>query len=444
MLFNKSFGIKGIVQDDNKFATINSKIESGYIPNTAYIPVLNNYGNPSRILVKPGDIVEEGQLIAQGDGELSSNVHASIPGKVVSYGKKYLFNGRISDVIVIELEGEFKKTGRKYDIAPWTTLTKDYILRKIKEYGITGTAIGEHSFIKTSMFTKKLNTLVINAMEIEPYLTFEHRLMVEKLADIIDGINIVKNTCEIQNVFICISSDKKEAINKFKTLISANKYDFKLIPMKYKYPHDNERLLIKSVSGKFFPSDIVPIDKGYMVISISSLIAIKEAIVDDKPLIDNIITVSGGGINNPGNLKIKIGSLVSEIINECGGLKPGVKKIIINGPMSGFAQINLDTPVTKNMNAILALTDDESKNFENNSICINCGKCIKSCAFGLMPNVLNRYLKNNLYEKAFKSGLNYCTECGACSWICPSRIPLLQIFKNGKETFKNLKENKNR
>jgi electron transport complex protein RnfC len=442
MIFNRSFGFKGIVPDDNKSATSGKKIESGYIPNTAYIPVLTNFGSPAKFLVKPGDIVDEGQLIAQGDGETSSNIHASIPGKVVSIDKKYLYNGKVSDVIVIELEGEFKKTGRKYDIAPWSTLNNDFILRRIKEYGICGTSDGENSFFRYSMFHKKISTLIVNATEIEPYVTSEQRLMMEKYSEILESISILKKACNIENVFIGISSNNNEAYHKFKSVISNKKYEYRLIPLKVKYPQNDEKLLVKSITGTFLPSNISPVDKGIIILNISTLVSIKEAIVDDKPLIDNIITVSGGGINHPSNLKIKIGSLISDVINECGGLKPGVKKIVVNGPFKGYTQINLNTPITKNMTAILALTEDDTKNFEKNSICINCGKCIKACAFGLMPNSLFRLLKNNLYERAVKSGLSYCTECGACSWMCPSRIPLLQIFKSGKDIYKHLKENK--
>ena len=186
------------------------------------------------------------------------------------------------------------------------------------------------------------------------------------------------------------------------------------------------------------PVEKLPLEVGVVVSNIATVVAIKDAIVNDKPLIERVLTVSGSGIIEPRNLKVKVGTLIREVIEECGGLKPGVKKIIIGGPMMGFSQMNMDVPVTKACSAILAFTDSEYSDFETDSICINCGRCISACAYGLMPTILNKYIKYKRYDEVLESGLMYCKECGACSWACPARIPLVQNFKMAKDISKKL------
>jgi Na+-translocating ferredoxin:NAD+ oxidoreductase subunit C len=433
MFFNKSFGLKGIKPEDYKYLTSHKKIESAYIPNIAYIPLHQNGDAPAKPIVEIGQKVEEGQLIAVGDGITSLNVHSSIPGKIAGFFEKKSFTGKPCNVIKVELEGEFRKTGKIQEKINWQKYTKDKILNIINDYGITGFG-NILKYVKSKLKLSedlKIATLIINASESEPFITCDHRIIVDRGEEIIEGINIINKVLEAKNVFIGISNNKKNAINHLKHLCH-QKNNYKIVSLTSKYPQGDEKLIIKSITGKKLSIDRNPIDSGIVVLNISTILAVCEAIVIDKPFIERAVTVSGSGINTPQNLKIKIGTLVKDIIEECGGLKPDVKRIIIGGPMMGFAQNSLDIPISKNCTAIIALTEEEIKE-PTNSVCINCGKCIKSCPFGLMPNKIYGYLKNNMKDKAVELGLNFCTTCGSCSWICPSKINLSQLFKDEKK-----------
>ncbi|HBD96128.1 MAG: electron transporter RnfC [Spirochaetes bacterium GWF1_31_7] len=433
MFFSKSFGPNGVHPEDYKKLTNTKKIESADIPNIAYIPVSQHIGKPAKIIVSIGDHVEEGQIIAIGDGFISSTIHSSIPGTVIDIKDMYISNGKLSKVVVIELNGEFRKSGKNIQLSDYLSLSKEDIINKIRDAGIVG--MGGATFPLYVKLTvpqgKKIDTMIINAAECEPFLSCDHRLLLEKTESFLEGILIANKVIEAKNVYIGIENNKKDAIKRVKALCE-NRYPFKVISLKVKYPQGDEKQLIKSVTQKVLPIGKLPSDIGIVVINTSSVIAIKEAIVNDKPLIERVVTVTGPGIKNPKNLYVKIGTPVKEIIDECGGLTGNVKKVIIGGPMMGFAQMSLDIPVTKGTSGILCLTEDESSKFEKEAVCINCGKCISSCAFGLVPTVLNKYINNHLYTKAYEEGLLNCKECGACAWSCPAKIPLVQNFRLGK------------
>ncbi len=439
MFFEKGFGHTGIHPESFKGFTKNRKIESADIPNRAYIPVSQHIGAPAEIIVTVGQKVEEGELIAKAPGFVSGNIHSSIPGTVVAIEELYLNIGRKSKVIVIELEGEFKKSGKQLIITDWRSLPKEAISSKIQEYGIVG--LGGATFPSHVKFVipqnKKVDYFLINGAECEPFITSDHRIMIDKSEDFLEGVEIIKKVLDAGKVCIGIESNKKDAIKRLKALCH-NKYDIQIVPLKVKYPQGDEKQLIKAITGRIVPVDKIPLEVGVVVSNVSTILAVAEAIIYDKPLIERVVTVTGQGIVEPKNLKVKVGTLLKEIIEECGGLKPNVKKIIIGGPMMGFSQMNLDVPITKGCSAVIALTEEETGSYEKNGTCINCGKCINACAFGLMPTLLNRYLKNDLFEKSLKYGLLYCKECGSCAWVCPARIPLVQVFRTGKELARKL------
>jgi Na+-translocating ferredoxin:NAD+ oxidoreductase subunit C len=440
MLFSKSFGFGGIKPEDYKYLTCNKKIENADIPNTAYVPVNQHNGSPAEIIVKEGYTLEEGQLIARATNYISSNVHSPIPGKVIRIEERYISTGVKSKVVVIQLKGEFRKSGKNFQLLDWRSKSISSMLETIKSYGIVG--LGGNVFPSHIKLTipkgKKVDTLIINGAECEPFLTADHRLMIDKSEDLLEGVNIIKTILDLTKAFIAIEDNKVDAIKRLR-ILSSNRDNIKIIPLKSKYPQGDEKQVIKAITGRIVPAGKTPLDVGVIIHNVATVIAIKEAIVNDKPLIERVITVSGSGIVEPRNLKVKIGTLVKEIIEECGGLKPGVKKIIIGGPMMGFTQMSLDIPVTKLFSSILAFTDLEYSKFENNSICINCGRCIKACAYGLMPTTLNKYIKYKRFKESIDSGLMYCTECGACSWVCPACIPLVQNLKTGKDLAVKLK-----
>lgn len=439
MLLSKSFGLKGIHPDDNKHSTNRKAIENADVPNTAYIPISQHIGKPATIIVKPGEIVEEGQILAIGDGFVSSNVHASIPGTVKGIEEIYIGNGKKTQAVVIELGGEFIKSGRIIQLNDWKSMRKEALLQKIQEAGIVG--LGGATFPLHVKLTippdKKLDTLIINGAECEPYLSCDHRLLLEKTEGFLQGIAIINKILDVPNIYIGIENNKRDAIKRLKILCS-NRYPYKIIPLKVKYPQGDEKQLIKAITGRIVPIGKLPVDLEVIVINVSSTIAVKEAIINDKPLIERVVTVAGNGIREPKNLIVKIGTPIRDIIEECGGLTDNINKIVIGGPMMGFAQKDLNTPVTKNTSGILCLTNEEGSKFKKETICINCGKCIFACSFGLMPTLLSKYVEFKSYDKAYEAGILTCKECGACAWICPAKIPLVQHLKFGKNMVNKL------
>ncbi len=438
MSFLKFFDSNGLHVEDYKYFTNHKKIENAFIPSVAYIPLLQHIGKSAKLMVKIGDRIEEGALIAEADGFFSANIHSSIPGDVVDIKESYIYNGRKSTIVVIKLDGKFARTGKKEPRFDWRTLSRSSLLDIIKDAGIVGLGgAGFPTHVKLSVQDdSKIDYLYINGAECEPFITCDHRIMLERGEEIIEGINILEKIVTPQKIHIGIESNKRDAIKHLKKCAKVNP-KIKVVALRASYPQGDEKLLIKSISGKTIPPNRLPIDVGDIVVNMSTTLAIKEAVINNKPLIDRVVTVTGSGIANPKNLKVKIGTPIREVIEECGGLKPEAKKVIIGGPMMGFSQVDLDVPISKRCSAVIAIADEYEK-FNPNGVCISCGKCITACAFGLMPTTLNRLIKNKLFEEAVKSGVMLCKECGACSYICPAKIPLVQVFKMTKEFARRL------
>lgn len=441
MFLSKTFGMRGIKPDDRKFPINRKNIESADIPNIAYIPVCQHYGTPAKIIVKPGDVVEEGQLIAVADGDVSANVHASIPGVVKGIKQVYIGNGKKSDAIVIELGGSFSKSGKIIQLNDWLSMTKEDLLERITEAGIVGhggSAFPEGKKLEYAL-KNGTSTLIINGAESEPYLTCDHRLLLEKTEGILVGTQIINKILEAKNVYIAVENNKRDAIKRLKVLC-ANRFSYKTVGLKVKYPQGNEHQLVKSVIGKVIPGDKKVQDYGITVVNVATLIAIKNAVINDKPMIERVVTVSGSGILHPKNLIVRIGTPIGDIIEECGGFTGKIAKVVIGGPMRGYAQKDLETPITKDVSGIICITNEESSHFKKNGICINCGKCVSACAEGLMPSLLVKYISYKHYDLACENGLNNCKECGACAWVCPAKIPLVQQIQFGKNLCQNQKK----
>lgn len=440
MILSRTFGHNGVHPDDSKKWTSKKAIVSADIPNIAYIPVAQHLGKSARIIVKEGDIVEEGQLIAEADGFISANVHSSIPGKVIGFEDVYISNGKKSKAIVIELDGSFNKSGRSVQLSDWYSYSAQDLIKIIRDAGIVG--LGGATFpsnVKLSVPPdKKIDTLIINSAECEPYLTCDHRLLLDKTEDFLEGISIINKILDVPNIYIGVENNKRDAITRLKALCK-NKYDFKIIPLKVKYPQGDEKQLIKAVTNRVVPVGKLPLEVGVVVVNTSTVVAVKEAVVNEKPLIDRVLTVTGSGVREPANLKVRIGTKIGDVIKECGGLTEDIDKVVIGGPMMGFTQMNLDTPVAKGTSGIVCLAKEDSGVFKSGAICINCGKCISACSFGLMPTMINKFILAKKFKEAEDYGIMNCKECGACAWVCPAKISLVQNFRLGKDLVRKLK-----
>jgi electron transport complex protein RnfC len=255
--------------------------------------------------------------------------------------------------------------------------------------------------------------------------------MLEKTDELLEGISIVRKLLASEEVIFGIEENKPDAIEAVRAAVARRKADIKVVPLRVRYPQGDEKQLLKAVTGKEVPSGGLPIDIGCVVSNAGSVFAIYEAVVFDKPLIERCLTVTGSAIRNPANLKVRFGTPVGELIEDCGGFKIEPGKLVAGGPMMGFAFYDLDTPVTKGTSGILALGKNESS-FGRETNCLSCGKCIASCAFGLSPTDLYKMIEHRMIEEAVKEGLMDCKECGCCAYVCPARIPLVQGLRLGK------------
>ncbi|MEG8947687.1 electron transport complex subunit RsxC [Rosettibacter firmus] len=399
-------------------------------PKQVIIPLSQHTGKPAKPLINKGTKVKTGELIAEQDGYISANIHSSVTGKVIKISSAVNVNGFIKESIFIETDEneEFCKMPSLNIEA----ITAEEIKTRIKDAGIVG--LGGAAFpayVKLSPPDKKIDYVILNGCECEPYLTRDYRLMIERTDDIISGLKLIMKAVNASKGIIGIEDNKIEAINKLKKALS-NYSDISIIPLKTKYPQGAEKMLIKAVINREVPPGKLPFDVGCIIHNIGTTISIYDAISKGEPQITAAITVSGKGINKPKNLIARVGTPLIDIINFCGGIKSNTKKIIVGGPMMGIAQYDLSAPVTKATSGILVLNDEEVTNFKETN-CLRCGKCVEVCPLNLIPTRLARLTQFKKYEDAKNLGITVCMECGTCTYNCPANIPLVQWIRLGKQ-----------
>ncbi len=436
----KTFSRGGVHPPGKKYLSENKPIKNAVISDLSVVAMSQQLGSPSECIVNPGDIVREGMLIGKSTGFISGNIHSPVPGTVKEISDIYLPNGSISKAIVIEMEGEFDRLGKEIIETSWSHLSGKELIEIINSNGIVG--LGGATFPANVKFSiprgKKVEYLVINGVECEPYLTADHRLMLEKADQIIEGLQIIASIIKPEKLVIGIEINKENALESIREAAIRADLDLDVIGLNVKYPQGDEKQLLKAVTGREVPSGLLPIEIGCVVSNVGTVHAVYEAVVLGKPLIERVITVSGGAIKNPQNLKARIGTPISSLIEECGGFTENPAKVIVGGPMMGFTIYDLDTPVTKGTSGILALTAGEVKGAAQTA-CISCGRCIAACPMGLNPTTLFKFIDHSDYESAENIGLMDCKECGSCGYVCLARIPLIQGFKLGKRMLRTKK-----
>lgn len=435
-----TFSIGGIHPDKHKISSHLEIIDAG-IPEVVYIPIKQHKGSPAKILVKKGDKVKVGTLIADADGIVSADVHSSVSGEVIKVEAVEGDDGYQENMITIKVEGdEFEPSiDRSLDISNEISHTAEEIIEIIRSAGIVGMGgAGYPTPIKTTIpENKKVEYLIVNGIECEPYLTADDRLMVEKAEQIIIGAKIINKILGIQNAIIAIDENKPEAIEVLskitKTYVGVNVKVFKT-----KYPQGAEKQLIEAITSREVPPGKLPIDTGCIVQNVGTVFAIYEAVMKHKPLFERIVTVSGDDVIRPGNFRVRVGTPASFLINQV-GIKDGkIGKIIFGGPMMGKSIVNIDAPITKLTSGILALPEDEAYKPEETT-CIRCGKCVEVCPVGLQPFAIAVSVReNDLLEAKHLSALE-CIECGSCAYTCPAKIPLLDCCKLAKYELKKQK-----
>ncbi len=421
----------GVHPEESKF-TKDKKIEEFFDVEEVIIPLHQHTGAPNEPLVKQGDYVKVGQKIGDSKAKVYAPVHSSVSGEVKSIENVILPTGRSSLAIRIKNDFKEEKSYEPRELSKIESLSREEFLDLIKEAGIVG--MGGAAFpthIKLSPPPdKKIEYLIINGAECEPFLTCDYRLMVEESEGIVKGIEILKKIINPQKILIGIEDNKTEAADELNKFIKARNLNgsTEIVILKTKYPQGSEKHLIKAILGKEVPSGGLPFDVGCIVQNVQTVFAIKEAIYDGKPSIDRVLTVSGSGVKEQKNLRVKIGTISEDIIKYCGGAIENLKKIIFGGPMMGFSSYTLNIPITKGTSGILLFTDKEVKEYEEYP-CIRCGRCADACPMYLMPMLIDAYSRIDVFEKAKFYGALDCIECGTCAYVCPSKRHLVQSIR---------------
>lgn len=429
----KTFRIGGIHPKENKFST-GKAIQPIAIPAQVIIPLTQHIGAPCQPVVKKGDKVKVGTLIGKTVGFVSANIHSSVSGTVLKIDKALDASGYKRDAVFIQVEGDQweEKIDCSETLVKECSLSSKEIIDKISAAGVVG--MGGATFPTHIKLIPppgtKAETLIINAVECEPYLTSDHQLMMEKTEEILVGTTILMKAINVNKAVIGIENNKKDAIAKFTT--AAKSYpEITIQPLKVQYPQGGEKQLIDAVVRRQVPSGALPISVGVVVQNVGTAFAVYEAVQKNKPLVERIVTVTGKDVKNPCNVLARVGIPVNNLIDIAGGLPETTGKIVSGGPMMGKAIASVEIPVTKGTSGILVIPTFESKR-DRMKDCIRCTKCINVCPMGLNPTLLMNLTEYSEWDRAEKGGITDCIECGSCSYTCPSDRPLLDYIRLGK------------
>ena len=418
----------GIHPYEGKELTMDKEVIE-YLPKGDMVyPLSQHIGAPAKPVVKKGDEVLAGQLIAEAGGFVSANIHSSVSGKVKTIEPRLTSSGAKVESIVIENDGEYKQIEYVGNDKPIDKLTKEEILDAIKAAGIVGMGgAGFPTHVKLSPKNpESIDTIIVNASECEPYLTSDYRRIMDEADKVIEGLRLALKIFPGAKGIIGIEDNKPKAIALLKEKLAGDP-DIRVNALKTKYPEGAERQLIYANTGRYINSKMLPADAGCIVHNVDTVYAICEAVREGKPLIDRLVTVSGDAIENPCNILTKTGTNYAELVEAAGGIKGSVEKIIAGGPMMGKAIYTLDLPATKSSSAILCFSHDVVSEYEE-SPCIRCGRCVSVCPGGVMPNKLARLAKAGDMDEFVKCGGMECCECGCCSYICPAKRHLTQTI----------------
>ena len=431
----KTFPAGGVHPPENKL-TANIPIEYLPVPESVTIPVSQHIGAPAVPVVNKGDTVKAGQLIAAGKGFVTANIHSSVSGKVSRIDTIIDGTGFKQTSIAIDVEGDewIETIDRSKDILKEIKLTPEEITKRCLESGIVG--LGGATFpshVKLSVPTgKKCDILIINGVECEPYLTSDHRLMLERGEELLTGITILMKALKVEKAMVGIENNKPDAVAHLTKLATGFK-GISVNPLKVKYPQGAEKQLIKALINREVPSGRLPLEVGAVVHNVGTAFAVYEAVQKNKPLFERVVTVTGKSLTKPGNYVVRTGTPIRKLIEAAGGMPGDTGKIVNGGPMMGKAVNNIDVPVVKGMSGVILFPEKESSR-QVVQPCIRCAKCVSACALNLEPYLLMTLSEKGMFERAEAERITDCMECGSCSYTCPAGRPLLDYIRLGKST----------
>ena len=420
----------GIHPPDNKHWTSHKAIEDCPLPDELVVPLSQHIGAPSIACVAVGQHVAKGQEIGSAKGFVSVPVHASTSGEVVAIENRPHPFGTPLPAVVIKPDGEDSWSSNLQFTDPGS-LTSDELIEKVRQAGVVG--MGGAAFpahVKMSPPPEKpIHTLLFNGVECEPYLTSDHRMMLEESERVLQGVALLQYVYGAERVVIGIEANKPDAI----ALLKKQSADapIEILPLQVKYPQGAEKQLIFAATGREVPSGGLPMDVGVAVHNVSTAAAVTDAVMLGRPLIERVCTVTGPAIKEPKNLRIRIGMPLSHLVEVCGGLVEEPGKIILGGPMMGFTQVGFNVPVIRGSSGLLLLREEDIANSPEGP-CIRCARCVQACPMNLMPTTIAAYARRDLVVETEEYCAMDCIECGSCSYVCPASIPLVQLIRHGK------------
>lgn len=444
----RTFRIGGIHPEENKI-TAEMPTQVAPLPKQAIFPLSQHIGAPAKPIVQKGDKVKVGTMIAEANGFVSAPIHSSVSGTVFKVDTAVDATGYRKPVIIINVEGdEWEETIDRSDkletLAEHPELTPEEIVERIKQGGITGMGgAGFPTFIKLCPPpTAKAECVIINAVECEPYITSDYRLMMEHADEILVGLDLLMKAAKVDKGYIGIETNKPKAIELFEQK-TANDSRIEIVPLAQRYPQGGEKQLVDAVIHRQVPAPpAIPVNVGAIVQNVGTAYAVYEAVMKRKPLFERYTTVTGKKLANPGNYLVRMGTPMSELIELCGGMPEGDNKLLAGGPMMGKALNSVDVPVFKGNNSITIISGDEARRKEAQP-CIRCAKCVSACPMGLEPFLLATLSSKKMWDRAEAEDIVSCIECGSCQFTCPSHRHLLDNIRNGKSTVMGIIRSRN-
>lgn len=436
----KTFSLGGIHPHDNKLSA-RKPFKVVALPDVAIFPLEQHIGAPAKPIVAVGDKVLAGQMIAEAGGFVSAPVHSSVSGtvqKIATFTDGWGFDKM---AIHIKVEGSewVENISTDNNLRSECNLSSEEIIKKITDAGIVG--LGGACFpTQVKLMPPKdmsVDTLIINAVECEPYLTHNHQLMLEKPAEVLMGVRILMQALNIKKAIIGIEANKMDAVKSLRDDESMNRLgesiSIEVVPLKLKYPQGGEKQLIEALTGRKVPNGGIPAAVGCVVQNVGTAFAVYEAVQLNKPLVEVMMTVTGPSVTNPGNFIVRIGTPIEKVLEMAGGIPADTGKIIGGGPMMGKTYSHTNHPVSKRSSGLLLLPNDMAAPLEEKN-CIRCGKCVQNCPMGLAPYLLATQGEMALWDDMEQEQVANCIECGCCTFTCPSNRPLLDYIRYGKQT----------
>lgn len=444
----RTFRMGGIHPEENKLSS-ESATQIANLPKQAIFPLSQHIGAPAVPVVKRGDKVKVGTLLAEAGGFVSAPIYSSVSGTVFKIDTAFDATGYRKPVIIIKVEGDewednIDRSEKLEPLSAHPELTPEEIVARVKKAGVTGMGgAGFPTFIKLCPPPgAKAECVILNGVECEPYITSDYRLMMEHADEILIGLDLLMKAAKVDKGYIGIEDNKPKAIELFEQK-TANNPNVEIVPLEKKYPQGGEKQLVDAVIRRQVPAPpAIPVNVGAIVQNVGTAFAVYQAVMKNKPLFERYTTVTGKKLAKPSNFLVRMGTPMIDLINECGGMPEGENKLLAGGPMMGKALNTVEVPICKGTNSVTILSGDDARR-KNIQPCIRCAKCVSACPMGLEPYLLATVSALHNWEKVEQEDITSCIECGSCQFTCPAHRPLLDNIRLGKSTVMGIIRSRN-